>query len=228
MPSTHDELRKLQALQRVTDVALGYLPLEELLRELLERIADILGTDTAAFLLLDEAGESLAGDRRQGHRGGGRAGRPDPGRARLRGPDRGRAARDLHRGRRPRRHPQPDPAGEGHPLAARRPAARRGPGHRRAARRHARPAPLRRRPTPSCCSSPPTAPRRRSSARGCSTSAAWSRCSSAASCRRRCRPCPAWSWRRATSRPCGAAGSAATGTTRSPSAGAGSRSSSAT
>ena len=59
MPSTHDELRTLQALQRVTDVALGYLPLEELLRELLERIADILGTDTAAFLLLDEADGSL-------------------------------------------------------------------------------------------------------------------------------------------------------------------------
>ena len=59
VPSTHDELRKLQALQRVTDVALGYLPLEELLRELLERIADILGTDTAAFLLLDEADGSL-------------------------------------------------------------------------------------------------------------------------------------------------------------------------
>ena len=39
--------------QRVTDVALGYLPLRELLDELLERIAEILHSDTAAFLLLE-------------------------------------------------------------------------------------------------------------------------------------------------------------------------------
>lgn len=55
----YDELRKLQALQRVTDVALGYLPLEDLLNELLERIAEIVATDTAAFLLLEEGGDSL-------------------------------------------------------------------------------------------------------------------------------------------------------------------------
>ncbi|MBE2317327.1 SpoIIE family protein phosphatase [Solirubrobacter sp. CPCC 204708] len=59
MPSQHDELHKLRALQRVADVALAYLPLDQLLNELLERIAEILGTDTAAFLLLDESGEWL-------------------------------------------------------------------------------------------------------------------------------------------------------------------------
>src|SRR2546423_1208348 len=42
----------LSALQRVTDAALAYLPLNELLIELLNRIAEILGSDTAAFLLL--------------------------------------------------------------------------------------------------------------------------------------------------------------------------------
>ena len=83
--------------------------------------------------------------RRQGHRGGGRAGRPDPGRHGLRRPYRRREPRDRHRGRRPCRHPQPDPAREGHPLDARRPAAHRGPRARRAARRHAHPAPVHRR-----------------------------------------------------------------------------------
>lgn len=54
-----ETLRNLQAVQRVTDVALGYLPLEELLNELLERIAEILNSDTAAFLLLEEGDDSL-------------------------------------------------------------------------------------------------------------------------------------------------------------------------
>jgi serine phosphatase RsbU (regulator of sigma subunit)/anti-sigma regulatory factor (Ser/Thr protein kinase) len=53
------ELRTLQALQRVTDVGLAYLPLKELLNELLERIAGILDSDTAAFLLLEEGGDTL-------------------------------------------------------------------------------------------------------------------------------------------------------------------------
>ena len=93
---------------------------------------------------------------RQGHRGGGRARGADPGRARLRRPDRRPAPLRRDRGRRPRGHPQPDPAREGHPLAAGRAAAGRGPRDRRAARRHARapalhrtgarPAPARRRP----------------------------------------------------------------------------------
>jgi serine phosphatase RsbU (regulator of sigma subunit)/anti-sigma regulatory factor (Ser/Thr protein kinase) len=51
----------LAALLRVTDAALAYLPLEELLIELLQRISEILDSDTAAFLLLDEsAGELVA------------------------------------------------------------------------------------------------------------------------------------------------------------------------
>jgi GAF domain-containing protein len=49
----------LEALQRVADSALAYLTEEELLRELLVRISEILGTDTAAILLLDEAGTTL-------------------------------------------------------------------------------------------------------------------------------------------------------------------------
>jgi signal transduction histidine kinase len=41
-------------VQAVTDVALAHLELEELLTELLARVREILGTDTAAILLLDE------------------------------------------------------------------------------------------------------------------------------------------------------------------------------
>src|SRR5690606_9941171 len=44
--------RRLQRLQRVTDTALAYLPQDELLIELLERVAELLRSDTAAFLLL--------------------------------------------------------------------------------------------------------------------------------------------------------------------------------
>jgi serine phosphatase RsbU (regulator of sigma subunit)/anti-sigma regulatory factor (Ser/Thr protein kinase) len=49
----------LAALQRVTDATLAHLPLDDLLIELLNRIVEILGSDTAAFLLLDETGEML-------------------------------------------------------------------------------------------------------------------------------------------------------------------------
>ena len=55
----HHTARMLEALQSVTDAALGYLPLDELLNTLLERIATILHTDTAAFLLLNEEGTEL-------------------------------------------------------------------------------------------------------------------------------------------------------------------------
>jgi len=51
----------LRELQRISDAALASLSMNELLRELLDRIAAILGTDTAAFLLLDEvAGDLVA------------------------------------------------------------------------------------------------------------------------------------------------------------------------
>ena len=49
----------LDPLQRVADAALAYLSEEELLRELLERVTEILGSDTAAILLLDETGVML-------------------------------------------------------------------------------------------------------------------------------------------------------------------------
>jgi GAF domain-containing protein/anti-sigma regulatory factor (Ser/Thr protein kinase) len=45
--------RRLEALQRVTDAALTYLPEDELLHELLERVADALHVDTVAILLLE-------------------------------------------------------------------------------------------------------------------------------------------------------------------------------
>ena len=58
IPSSEAALRELQ---RITDAALASLSMDELLRELLERIAAILGTDTAAFLLVDEvAGDLVA------------------------------------------------------------------------------------------------------------------------------------------------------------------------
>src|SRR5687767_9023715 len=58
IPSSEAALRELQ---RITDAALASLSMDELLRELLERIAGILGTDTAAFLLVDEvAGDLVA------------------------------------------------------------------------------------------------------------------------------------------------------------------------
>src|SRR5262249_59733048 len=51
--------RQLAALQEVSDTALAYLPLEELLQELLLRISRILSSDTAAFLMLDEPSKTL-------------------------------------------------------------------------------------------------------------------------------------------------------------------------
>jgi serine phosphatase RsbU (regulator of sigma subunit)/anti-sigma regulatory factor (Ser/Thr protein kinase) len=46
--------RQLEQMQAVTDAALGFLSLEEMLSELLERVRDGLHADTAAILLLDE------------------------------------------------------------------------------------------------------------------------------------------------------------------------------
>ena len=51
----------LRELQRISDAALASLSMPELLNELLDRIATILSSDTAAFLLLDEvAGDLVA------------------------------------------------------------------------------------------------------------------------------------------------------------------------
>jgi anti-sigma regulatory factor (Ser/Thr protein kinase) len=48
------------ALQRVTEGRLAYLDLDDLLSELLERSVQILGADTAAILLLEDDGRTLA------------------------------------------------------------------------------------------------------------------------------------------------------------------------
>jgi anti-sigma regulatory factor (Ser/Thr protein kinase)/putative methionine-R-sulfoxide reductase with GAF domain len=50
---------RLHALQSVTDAALSHLPLEEMLQELLVRVTELLDTDTAAILLLEEDGRYL-------------------------------------------------------------------------------------------------------------------------------------------------------------------------
>jgi signal transduction histidine kinase len=51
--------QRLENVQAVTDVALAHLEVDELLRELLIRVRDILGADTAAILLLDEDTDEL-------------------------------------------------------------------------------------------------------------------------------------------------------------------------
>ena len=53
------EADQLRDLRSVTDSALAYLPLEELLEELLNRVVDIVSVDTAVILLLDEDGQTL-------------------------------------------------------------------------------------------------------------------------------------------------------------------------
>ena len=50
---------RLERLEAVTDAALAHLQLDELLAELLARTRDLLETDTAAVLLLDEAENEL-------------------------------------------------------------------------------------------------------------------------------------------------------------------------
>lgn len=50
---------RLRDLQSVTDAALAYLPLEDLLNELLTRVVGILDADTAAVLLLDDDERTL-------------------------------------------------------------------------------------------------------------------------------------------------------------------------
>jgi anti-sigma regulatory factor (Ser/Thr protein kinase)/putative methionine-R-sulfoxide reductase with GAF domain len=55
----NDEPQRLRDLQQVTDAALSYLPLDQLLDELLERVREILEVDTAAILLLSEDGRTL-------------------------------------------------------------------------------------------------------------------------------------------------------------------------
>src|SRR5215216_5339191 len=58
---TADEaVARLEAVQRLTESALAYLNLEELLNELLDRVKEILQVDTAAILLVEDDGRTLA------------------------------------------------------------------------------------------------------------------------------------------------------------------------
>src|SRR6266536_20279 len=50
---------RLEDVQRVTEAALAYLDLDDLLAELLERVTDILEVDTAAVLLMEDDGRTL-------------------------------------------------------------------------------------------------------------------------------------------------------------------------
>ncbi|MGH9091814.1 MAG: PP2C family protein-serine/threonine phosphatase [Acidimicrobiales bacterium] len=50
---------RLRALELVTDIELGRLDVDDLLAELLERIAHLMGADTVAVLLLDKATQLL-------------------------------------------------------------------------------------------------------------------------------------------------------------------------
>ena len=51
---------RLRDLRSVTDAALAYLPLEDLLKTLLGRVVAILDADTAAILLLEDDDKTLA------------------------------------------------------------------------------------------------------------------------------------------------------------------------
>jgi PAS domain S-box-containing protein len=52
-------LRQLRVIQAVTDTALAHLALDDLLKALLERVAELLVVDTASVLLVDEDGQTL-------------------------------------------------------------------------------------------------------------------------------------------------------------------------
>ncbi|WP_043537485.1 ATP-binding SpoIIE family protein phosphatase [Saccharomonospora cyanea] len=56
MKTAEDRLRRIEA---VTDSDLAHLSSEELLQELLDRVREVLDTDTATILLLDESGQYL-------------------------------------------------------------------------------------------------------------------------------------------------------------------------
>lgn len=52
--------RIAEGLQRVTEATLAYLDLDDLLSELLDRVVEILSADTAAILLVEPDGRTLA------------------------------------------------------------------------------------------------------------------------------------------------------------------------
>ena len=55
-----DAIARLSDVQRVTESALAYLDLEDLLTELLNRVVEILRVDTSAILLVEDDGRTLA------------------------------------------------------------------------------------------------------------------------------------------------------------------------
>jgi sigma-B regulation protein RsbU (phosphoserine phosphatase) len=57
--SSDETLERLRRIEAITDVELSKLALEDLLTEVLVRIRDLLQADTAAVLLLDDAGQFL-------------------------------------------------------------------------------------------------------------------------------------------------------------------------
>jgi anti-sigma regulatory factor (Ser/Thr protein kinase) len=59
-PVVADEVIRLEDVQRVTEAALAYLDLDDLLKELLDRVTGILDADTAAVLLVEDDGQTLA------------------------------------------------------------------------------------------------------------------------------------------------------------------------
>ena len=98
---------RLRALQRISDAALSYLPLEELLTTLLDRVADILDSDTAAFLLLDESSQTLVARAAKGIEEEVEQGVRIPLGQGLRREDRAERHADLHRRHRPGRRAEP-------------------------------------------------------------------------------------------------------------------------
>jgi serine phosphatase RsbU (regulator of sigma subunit)/anti-sigma regulatory factor (Ser/Thr protein kinase) len=60
VPSTEEALDRLSDVQKVTEAGLAYLDLEDLLNELLSRTKEILSVDTAAILLIEDDGRTLA------------------------------------------------------------------------------------------------------------------------------------------------------------------------
>jgi putative methionine-R-sulfoxide reductase with GAF domain len=54
-----DVARQLERLEAVTDTALAALDVDAMLTELLDRVVELLGADTAAVLLIDESGKEL-------------------------------------------------------------------------------------------------------------------------------------------------------------------------
>ena len=59
-PVAADDVIRLEDVQKVTESALAYLDLDDLLKELLDRVTDMVDADTAAVLLVEEGGRTLA------------------------------------------------------------------------------------------------------------------------------------------------------------------------